>query len=138
MDVCEFSVGDGPLGGKKVTQGEWHFLALTIGPKIGGGYQVMLQVDGVTHYNGGDETSQFTIMGIDFWRTPDCIQDNYERRLCTRYETRFSLGRDVGEPGQTYEGIACVCVCVCVCMRVILFSFIHSFFLSFVCDDSTH
>ena len=74
MQVCEFAVGEGPLKGKKVTQGEWHFLALTVSPRVGGGYQVVLQVDGVTHFTGGDDVSSFTIMGVDFWRTPDCIQ----------------------------------------------------------------
>ena len=34
MEVCEFNVGEGPLHGKKVTPGEWHFLALTVSPKV--------------------------------------------------------------------------------------------------------
>ena len=57
-------------------------------------------VDGKSHFDGGGFDEQYTLMGVDFWRTPNCIYDGYDPSSCPRFDTRLSLGRDVGEPGQ--------------------------------------
>jgi len=82
MPICEFTTEDPPEG-KKLKRNKWHFLVLTIGPrsKLGAGYRVRLMVDGVSHFDGGGFDEQFTIMGVDFWKYPNCIYEVIMDRL---------------------------------------------------------
>jgi len=104
LNVCGFDADHEPAQGKKLERGKWHFIVFTMKPTPEGGYRAQLVVNGHHHFEATATKAKYTIMGVDFWRAPNCVADKYKRPQCPRFETRFSLGRDVGEPGQGFEG----------------------------------